>query len=187
MSDLRPELKLTYEDYLCFPDDGKRREIMDGELYVTAAPNLKHQAVAVNLVTCIKLFLDRERLGRVFVAPTDVVLSDVDVVEPDILFVSKERIDRLAENNIQGAPDLVVEILSPSTRRTDERIKLKRYEQFDVREYWIVDPELEIVKIYRRGAKGSLERVAELAQESGDALTSPLLPGLTIPLAKIFE
>jgi Uma2 family endonuclease len=106
--------------------------------------------------------------------------------EPDVLFVSKERIARLAENNVQGAPDLVVEILSPSTRRTDERIKLKRYEQFDVREYWIVDPDLEIVKVYRRGAKG-LERVAELAQEAGDALTSPLLPGLAIPLAKIFE
>jgi len=187
VSDPRPELKLTYEDYLCFPDDGKRREIIDGELYVTAAPNLKHQSISINLASALKLFLDQARLGRVFAAPTDVVLSEVDVVEPDILFVSKERAERLTESNVQGAPDLVVEILSPSTRRTDERIKLKRYERFHVREYWIVDPELEIVKVYRRGAKAGLERVAELAQEAGDALTTPLLPGLTIPLAKVFE
>lgn len=187
MSDGRPELKLNYEDYLSFPDDGKRREIIDGELFVTPAPNTQHQTVVLNLATALKVFLDQSGLGSVFVAPIDVVLSDSDVVQPDLLFVASEQQDRITEANIQGAPDLAVEVLSPTTRRTDEVVKRKRYEQFDVREYWIVDPELETVKVYRRGDSNAFERVAELAKESGDTLTTPLLPGFAIPLAKIFE
>ena len=186
MSTDRPGTKLTYEDYLTFPDDGKRHEIVDGEHFVTPAPNLKHQAISMNLSVILKVFLDTHPLGRVFAAPADVVLSEIDVVEPDLFFVSSARQDRLTKANVQGAPDLVIEILSPSTRRTDEITKRKRYEHFDVREYWIVDPELETVKVLRRTEKG-LERVAELSREEGGLLDTPLLTGLSIPLARIFE
>ncbi len=125
-------------------------------------------------------------MGRVFAAPTDVVLSDSDVVEPDLLFISNARLDRMTTANIQGAPDLVIEILSPGTRKTDEVTKRKRYEHFDVLEYWIVDPELETVKVLRRTEKG-LERVVEVSNEEAGVLETPLLPGLSIPLARIFE
>ena len=186
MSTDRPGTKLTYEDYSTFPDDGKRHEIIDGEHFVTPAPNLKHQSISMNLSGILKVFLDTHPLGRVFAAPADVVLSEIDVVEPDLFFVSSGRLDRLTKANVQGAPDLVIEILSPSPRRTDEITKRKRYEHFDVREYWIVDPELETVKVLRRTGKG-LERVAELSREEGGLLDTPLLPGLSIPLARIFE
>jgi Uma2 family endonuclease len=181
----RPETKLTYEDYLTFPDDGKRHEIMDGEHFVTAAPNLRHQAILLNLGAELKLFLDTHPIGRLFVAPVDVVLSDVDVVEPDLIFVSNAREERLTAANVQGAPDLVVEILSPTTRRTDEVTKRKRYEHFDVLEYWIVDPELETVKILRR-TQNALGRTAELSRDEGHVLETPLLPGFRAPLEKIF-
>jgi Uma2 family endonuclease len=179
------ESKFTYEDLQAFPDDGKRREIVDGELFVSASPNLRHQAISLNLALVIGSFLKKQRLGRLFTAPADVVLSDSDVVVPDLLFVSQERLDRLTKANVQGAPDLVIEILSPSTRRSDELVKKKRFEHFDVVEYWIVDPELDAVRVLRRTKKG-LTRVAELTREESDVLSTPLLPGLEIPLAMIF-
>ena len=142
--------KWTYEDYLLFPDDGKRHELIDGEHYVTPSPNTKHQRLSVKLCTDLENFLRKTSLGMVFSAPCDVVLSDIDVVEPDLLFISTDRKDIITEKNIQGAPDLVVEILSDSTRKTDEITKRKLYEQHDIKEYWIFDPELETVKVYRK-------------------------------------
>jgi Uma2 family endonuclease len=122
----------------------------------------------------------------VFVAPTDVVLSDLDVVQPDLLFVASTRSHVITEKHIQDPPDLVVEILSETTRKTDEIIKRKLYERYGVREYWIVDPELETVKVYRRTDKGYV-RTAELAREAGGVLSTPLLAGLELSLALIFE
>ena len=113
------------------------------------------------------------------------MLSETDVVQPDLLFVTADRLERITEPNVQGAPDLVVEVLSPTTRRTDEVVKRKRYQLFGVREYWVVDPELDTVKVYRLGSTG-FDPAVELSAESGDVLTTPLLPGLAIPLAKVF-
>src|SRR5207248_1360201 len=122
-------------------DDGKRREIIDGQLYVTPSPNTKHQTASINLSGMLWTYLKMHPIGRVFAAPFDTVFSDFDVVEPDLLYISRERLSVLTEKHVRGAPDLVVEILSPGTRRTDEKIKRKLYERFDVLEYWIVDPE----------------------------------------------
>ena len=180
------QTKFTYEDYLIFPDDGKRHELIDGDHYVTPAPKTKHQRVSSNLLRILGSFVYDRRLGQVFAAPTDVVLSDLDVVQPDVIFISSARASVVTENNIQGPPDLVIEILSETTRRTDEVIKRKQYERFGVSEYWIVDPELETVKVYRLTGQG-YQRTAELAKESGDTLSTPLLPNLQLPLAAIFE
>lgn len=133
-------VKFTYEDFLNFPDDGKRHEIIDGEHYVTPSPNTKHQTVCTALTALLWTYLKQHPVGAVFVAPLDVVLSDVDIVEPDLLYISRDRADVLTRQNVRGAPDLVVEILSPSTRKTDETTKRKRYERFGVGEYWVVDP-----------------------------------------------
>jgi Uma2 family endonuclease len=178
-------VQFTYEDFLLFPDDGKRHELIEGDHHMSPAPKITHQEISGNLFTCIKEFLRRTHLGRVFSAPTDVVFSDIDVVEPDLVYVSAARAAIITEDNIQGAPDLVVEILSPSSRKTDEIVKRKLYERYGVAEYWIVDPELETVKVYRF-VEGRYARVAELTRETGATLASPHFPGLTIPLHEIF-
>ncbi len=180
-----PSVKFTYEDFLHFPDDGKRHEIIDGDHYVTPSPNTKHQDVVGNLFTFLKNHLKDHPFGRVFVAPFDVVFSDLDVVEPDILYISRERASILTSQHVRGAPDLVVEILSPGTRRTDEITKRKLYERSDVREYWVVDPELDTIKVYRR-VENAFVRAAELSVEHDDTLTTPLLPEFRVPLTEVF-
>ena len=131
-------------------------------------------------------FLRQQRLGRLFPARLDVVLSPIDVVEPDLLYVGKERSHILTEDNVQGMPDLLVEIVSDTTRRMDEVVKLRLYERFGVREYWVVDPILDTVKVYR-WVDLVFTKVAELSAAASDLLTTPLLPGLEISLPTIFE
>lgn len=177
--------KLTYEDYLLFPDDGLRHEILDGEHYVSLAPSPRHQIVSGNLYFLLRTYLGRHPLGLILYAPVDVILSPHDVAQPDLVFVSRERMKVFTEKNIQGAPDLAVEILSKSTRQRDEGIKLKRYERLGVREYWIFDPDRNTARVFRRRA-GRLVLTAELTAEAGDILTSPLFPELGIALAEVF-
>ena len=187
--DSRPTsgVKLTYDDFLLFPDDGKRHELIDGEHYVTPSPNTKHQTISVNLTGLLWSHLQGHPVGRVFTAPFDVVFSRFDVVEPDLLFVSKARYEAvLTKANVQGSPDLVVEIGSPGTRRRDETLKQRLYERCGVSEYWVIDPELDVIKVYRL-VEGRYSRVSELALENGDVLRTPLLPGLDLPLAAIFH
>jgi Uma2 family endonuclease len=179
--------KLTYEDFVLFPDDGKRHELIDGEHFVTPSPNRRHQRVLQNLNLVLVSFVRQRRLGEVFFAPFDVVFTRHDVVEPDLLYISAERSGVLTEANVQGAPDLVVEVLSPSSRRQDEVLKRDLYERGGVAEYWIVDPEAETVKAFRRGEDGRFGRALLLTLRDGDALSTPLLPGLEIPLPAIFE
>jgi Uma2 family endonuclease len=178
-------VKFTYDDFLNFPNDGKRHEIIDGEHFVTPSPNAKHQTVSMNLSVALGHFLRRRRIGSVFAAPFDVVFSDLDVVEPDLLYISRERADVLTDQHVRGAPDLVIEIFSPSTRKTDEVIKRNLYQRYGVSEYWVVDPELETIKIYRR-VDDAFVRVAELSVEHADMLTTPLLPEFSMRLADVF-
>ena len=176
--------KLTYDDYCLIPDDGKRHEIIDGEHYVNAAPSVKHQRVLTRILIPVANFVNDGLVGEVFVAPLDTVLSEVDVVQPDMLFTSKERLHLLTDANLRGTPDLVVEVLSPSNRAYDEKVKKQRYDVFGVAEYWIVDPEQEWIRIYRCRESG-LATVAEL--RSGDNLTTPLLPGFSLEVELIFD
>lgn len=179
--------KLTYQDYLGFPADGLRHELLDGEHYVSSAPSRKHQAASMRLSTRFDAFLERTGLGQVFAAPFEVKLSEHDVVQPDLLFISNERAGILTEENVQGAPDLVVEILSESTRRADRIVKRRQYEHFGVREYWILDPTLRTARVYRLGDRGSFAPPEDLSAAAGDVLSTLLLPGLGIPLAEIFK
>jgi Uma2 family endonuclease len=178
--------KFTYDDLLSFREDGKRHELIDGEHFVTPSPNSAHQLIAGNLHYTIRDYLRTHRLGVVMLAPFDIVLSEVDVVEPDIIYFTRERFaEVVGEKNAQGAPDLAVEILSPGTRRTDEITKRKLYERVGIGEYWVVDPEIETLKVYRL-AGGSYSRAEELALERQEALTSPLFPDLVVPLEQVF-
>jgi Uma2 family endonuclease len=176
---VRPEAasgKFTYEDFFHFPDDGKRHEIIDGEHYVTPSPNTKHQAVSMNLAAILWTYLKEHPIGAVFAAPFDVVFSDFDVVEPDVFYISRERAGVLTEKQMRRAPDLVVEILSPGTRKTDEVTKRRLYERSGVNEYRVVDPELDAIKIYRR-VEGTFVRVAELAAVFASPIEWRLLAG----------
>jgi Uma2 family endonuclease len=178
-------VKLTYDDYVLFPEDGQRHELIDGEHFVTPAPNLRHQQISMRILRPIDNWLGQERIGQIFYAPLDVILSNHDVVQPDLLYVSNGRKGILGQW-VHGAPDLVVEIGSPSTRQRDETIKRRLYERDNVTEYWIVDPEIDVIRVYRR-AGDRFAKPIELSRENGDVLTTPLFPGLEIPLASVFE
>jgi len=183
----REGMKLTYEDFLLFPDDGKRHELIDGEHYVTPSPNTKHQRVSGNLYFLIRTWLEAHPIGQVFYAPFDVVFSRFDVVEPDLLYLSNERVaEVLTAQHVTGAPDIVIEIGSPGTRKRDETIKRRLYERSGVTEYWVVDPELDVVRVYRRDGE-LFSRASELSSENGDVLISPIFPGLELPLRRVFS
>jgi Uma2 family endonuclease len=180
--------KLTYQDLLAMPEDGKRHELVNGVHYVSPAPRLRHQAVLANLFRVLDGYIRKTRVGSLYFAPVDVVLSQIDVLEPDILFVTRERLAILTEMCVQGAPDLVVEVLSPGTRRRDATVKLRAYRKFGVGEYWMVDPHRETVAVHRGPW---LHLALDLPRERDDGadgeLTSPLFPGLSVTLDEIFE
>jgi Uma2 family endonuclease len=178
------DIRLTYEDFCCLPNDGKRYEIIDGELFVTPSPRSLHQIVIANLHLELGRFVKDREMGRVLVAPLDVVLSRFDIVEPDLLFVSKSRSSTVTETNVQGAPDLVVEVLARTTAEIDRTTKLKLYARNGVQEYWIIDPYGPSAEIYRRQERG-FEPVKTLGAR--DSLTSPLFPGFSLPLMDLVE
>jgi len=182
------DTRLTYDDFLLFPDDGKRHEIIDGVHYVTPSPNRRHQRLVGRLHLQVARHLEAHPgLGEVFLAPFDVVLSRFDVVEPDLLFIAGDQPEILTAQNVQGPPALVVEVLSKSTRKRDAQTKRRLFERTGVREYWLVDPELDTVQVFRPSPDGRLARVAELTAEDDDHLASPLLGDCTIGLRDLFR
>jgi Uma2 family endonuclease len=180
--------RLTYADFLLFPDDGMRHEIIDGVHYVTASPNLGHQDLVGRLHLAIGNHLaTRRHQGRVFLSPLDVVMSNYDVVEPDLLFVTGDQQAILTEANVQGAPALLVEVLSPSTRRRDEGIKRQLFDRVGVREYWMVDPKARRFVVFRRSGGGALEEVEVLCCDTDATLNTPLLPDFALAIEALFE
>lgn len=179
--------KLTYADYVLLPDDGQRHEIIDGEHYVTAAPFFPHQDLVSELVMRLRSFAKRNGLGTVLAPSCDVLLSSHDIVQPDLVFIAENREAEVLGDPryIQGAPDLVVEVLSESTRRRDETLKLDLYDRSGVFEYWMFSPIRKTARVYRRTAEG-LRLTADLSVAAGENLTTPLLPGLVLPLAEVF-
>ena len=171
----QPVFKFTYEDYRTAPPD-KRYELLDGDLVMVPAPNLRQQDVQSRLGRRLARFIEEQALGKFFFAPCDVVLSDTDVVQPDLLFVSREREHLLSGGeNVRGAPDLVVEILSPATADRDRGYKRALYGRHGVEEYWLVDPAAETVWIHRHRA-GVLAVTHTFGREQ--TLRSPVLAGL---------
>ena len=174
----------TYDDYLALPDDGKRHEIIDGELTMTPAPVPRHQKIQVKLTSVLHTYVEGHSLGEVYCAPIDLVLSMVDIVQPDLLFVAKHRMRIIAEKNIIGIPNLIVEIVSPSSIRRDREEKLNLYQRYALPEYWIVDPETETIEVYLY-AESRLEKVEIL--KSGDQFRSRQVPGLIVEAAEVFK
>ena len=178
----KPSIKFTVKDYMSTPNE-KRYQLLDGEMILAPSPNTRHQRIFRRLSKALADFVETNRVGEVFSAPYDVVLSDHDVAQPDILFVSNSRSSIVTEANIQGAPDLVVEILSPGTATYDRGYKQALYSRHGVREYWLVDPEAETVEVLAEGAQALL---LHTTHRRGENLTSPLLAGLAIDLEQVF-
>ncbi len=178
--------KLTYDDFLLFPDDGRRHELIDGEHYVTPSPNLWHQELSKRLTYALESHLREHGGGRLFYAPIDCVFTLFDIVEPDLLLVTEDQYHILTEKHVKGAPALVVEILSKSTRKVDEKTKRDLYDRAGVREYWIVDPKGKCVVVYAR-SEGHLALSRELSADLHDTLSTPLLPGFALSLAGYFR
>ena len=182
MTSPNPAIKFTYQDYINTPDD-KRYELIDGELILAPAPRRDHQTVEVRLGSRLHLFVDENELGVVYFAPRDVVFSDTNIVQPDLLFISNERMHIDTEAEVWGGPDLVVEILSPSTEARDRTVKRALYARHGVNEYWLVDPDARTIAVLLLGEQG-FEPVATYGE--GDTLVSPTLPGFSILVDEVF-
>lgn len=185
MAELNTKIKFTYEDYKSLPEsETKRYELLEGELIMVPSPSFKHQLILANLADHLREFVGKNDLGMVLFAPLDVILSEGTVLQPDILFIARKRADIAVGEGIHGAPDLVIEILSPATAERDRTYKRTLYARHGVREYWIVDPEAKTVEVFSLGERGfELLRAYTGTQRLG----SPLMEGLTIDLRKVFE
>ena len=180
-----PRVRLTVQDYLDIPEEDENRyELIDGELYMAPAPTWEHQESIGNLYSVLRDFVRTSGLGRVVVSPIDVYLSDEDVFQPDIVFVSVERLDIIHSSGVHGAPDLVIEMLSPSTEQRDLTVKRDRYAMFDVKEYWLADPIARTIVVLRL-ADGAFEQVGVFAE--GMTVETPLMPGLRVDVSVVFD
>jgi Uma2 family endonuclease len=176
--------KLGYDDYASMPEDGNRYEILDGELVVTASPVLRHQRVSRDLGFLLHAHVAAHDLGEVLYAPVAVILDRHTIVEPDLVFVSKARSAILEGRYIEGAPDLLIEILSPSTAARDRGAKAKLYARLGVTEYWIVDADARTLEVFER--EGAEYRTVGTFRDA-DTFSSRALPGLIVELSSVWS
>jgi len=190
MSSAQPARRAwTYSDLVALPEDQLRHELIDGEHVVTPSPAIPHQVILWNLTEVIGPYLRANLIGTALTGPVDVKLSPCTVLVPDLVYFTAERFARVVnEKHATAAPDLVVEILSPGTRRRDKGRKRAVYDREGVREYWIVDPEARSITVLRRPrADAGLTDVTVLTLAKGETIESPLLPGLQVPLREVFR
>ncbi|HEX9775951.1 MAG TPA: Uma2 family endonuclease [Actinomycetota bacterium] len=172
---------LTFDDLFHFPDDGLRRELIDGELFVSPSPVTRHQEILGRLYLEFGVHVRDVGGGKVFIAPLDILFSDRDVVEPDLIVVADDRLDVIGEKNLRGVPSLLIEVVSDS--RYDRVRKRDLYARYGVPLYWIVDPDADRIEVYHHEAGGYAK--PEIF-EPGDTLTVEFLPGLALDLTTIF-
>ena len=168
-------VRFTYEDLEQFPDDNKRRELIDGEVYTTSTFSVQHQRVIGQLLLLVGIFLQRNPLGEIVVGPLNVIFSEEndDVAVPDLLYISNKKRSIISERGIEGAPDWLIEVTSPSTCRRDFGVKLKLYQKYGVPLYWIIDLDAEMIHVWDEGEHE--------VYKADDVLKVPLLPGLEHP------
>lgn len=185
MSSAKPSpAPFGYEDYAALPSDGRRWELIDGELEVNPAPSPRHQTVSRRLQFELMRALEEPGLALVFDAPIDLILSDQQVLQPDLAIVRVSRQQTVTERGIEGPPDIVIEIVSPSTRVLDQRVKKGLYARFNVPEYWLVDPVGGHVEQWRlAGAQYQLAQRFDRAAR----LTTPSFAEVDVELHRVFR
>lgn len=179
-----PQGQWTYDDYARLPNDGWKYEVMRGELYMSPAPSPRHQRAVLRLSTEMGQFVEQRQLGEVFISPIDVILPRGlgTPVQPDILFIRQENLGIIGETTIDGVPELVVEILSPSNWVDDRRTKFAVYAEAGIGEYWIIDPRTATVEVYQ--LRGEQYELLE-SYSTGDTISSVVLDGFTVPVDRI--
>jgi Uma2 family endonuclease len=182
MFSLAPHEKCTYEHYCLLPE-GDRRELIEGELLVTPAPSEKHQRYSGNIEFELRKYLEESPVGVLYHAPFDVILDTHNVVQPDVLIILQANRSRIVSEGLRGAPDLVIEILSPGTSSRDLVYKRHIYHRFKVPEYWIVDPERDQLHVLTWQEK----EYASTLKEATETVSSSLLPGLELQLSKVLR
>lgn len=175
---------LTVHDYRELPDAPPYQQLIEGELYLSPSPSWFHQEIVTNLARIFLPFLDKHDMGKIFFAPLDTFLTDLNVYQPDVMFISNERKSILKEDGVDGAPDFVVEILSPRTARYDRGAKRDIYGRTGVQEFWIVDPELKTVQVFRFAESADAPVATYGIQQE---FVSPIFPGLGVAVADIFK
>jgi Uma2 family endonuclease len=188
MNVANPNIRFTYEDYQSLPESmEKRYELLDGDIKMVPAPTTQHQFVSSNLEFIVHAFIKEQKLGYILYAPVDVVFGTGDgreAAQPDIIFVRRDRKEIIAEAEVLGPPDLIVEVLSPGTEARDRGYKMHLYGRYGVEEYWIVDPKEETLDLFRV-VDESYRRVCHCCKD--DRFSSSLFPGLTIELREVFH
>lgn len=177
------KIVLTYDDYCELPNDRNRYEILDGELSVTPAPRTKHQSISGHLYRILANHIVANQLGDIYAAPTDVILAPTTVVQPDIIFIGNDRRGIVTARAIEGPPTLAVEILSPTTQRTDRETKAQLYAKYAVPHYWLIDPDQESLEAYELA--GDRYQLIVKAQNA-EVFAPALFPGLSIPVADLW-
>jgi Uma2 family endonuclease len=178
---INSETKLTYEDYVLLPEDGKIHEIIDGEHYMTPAPETYHQTLSRRIQFQLYQKIEERELGFIFDAPTDVQLSEIDIVQPDLLVILASRKSIISPTKVIGPPDLVIEILSESTGRKDRELKRHLYQKAKVPEYWLVDPKGQQITVYRLKG-GSYETVGSFH----DGVRYEAVEGVVVDLSRVW-
>lgn len=181
---LTRERRFTYEDYRKLPDE-LRVELINGEFFVSPSPSFGHQDVIGTIFSYLWQWVENCNLGKVLVAPFDVKFSKDEIVQPDILFISKKRFGIIHPPNIQGAPDLVIEVLSPGNESHDLLTKRKLYEKYKVLEYWFVDPRKKSITVMNR--KGKKFKVTGVYNKPKDTVESAVVTGFRISISEIFR
>lgn len=175
------KIVFTYDDLLHWEDDRYRHELIEGEHFMTPSPNTYHQEISMNLSWYLRTYVEKNNLGKLFAAPTDVVLSDIDVFVPDLFFICTANLEYIDKNYVSVAPDLVIEILSPSTTHRDKETKFKRYAAYGVKEYWIVDPEKQTIDVFDLEEQGLIQTFGK-----NEVLNTPVFKEINLELEKIF-
>ena len=187
MSLTRPKIEeknlFNYRDYFLLPDNGKRYQIIEGELFMTPPPGTFHQNSVTQLTKILAQYLDKNPIGKVFCSPIGVILSNIHVVEPDLVYISKEKKNLIKERGIFGSPDLVVEVLSKGNKKMDRITKFKLYAQFKIPHYWIVDPIEKTMELYQL-EKGKYRLTAK--KQGSEIVKSTLFPGQEFSLKELW-
>lgn len=174
---------LTYDDYCALPNDRYRYEILDGELFMTPAPATKHQIALGNLHRIVSIYVIAHRAGRLLLAPTDLILAPTSVVQPDLIFIGNDRSQIVTARGVEGVPTLVVEILSPTTHRTDREAKAQLYAKYGIPHYWLLDPDEQVLQAYE--LSGDHYNLVIKAQND-DVFTPSVFPGLSFQISELW-
>ncbi|MCY3021047.1 MAG: Uma2 family endonuclease [Planctomycetota bacterium] len=176
-------VKFTYEEYRTLPENGRHYQVVDGDLIMSPSPTFRHQLIIMELSRRLAGFVADNRRGVVLFAPLDVILSEENVFQPDILYISNERRSVILREGLRGAPDLCVEVLSPSNRELDLTVKRLTYAKFGLPELWIVDPDADTLQLFRLQEN---HQAPLKVFGANDTLATPLLPGFSLPLREVF-